>query len=60
MKIRRNIIGMILIYTFFAGCASNPMVAIYDNSERIASNANTFNLDAVEQEISGDGYSLRI
>ena len=60
MKIRRNIIGMILICTLFAGCASNPMVAIYDNSERIASNTNTFNLDAVDQEISDGKMSASV
>lgn len=32
-----------------AGCGTNPMLAIYDNDAKIASNTNTYSLTNVEQ-----------
>lgn len=40
-----------MISVVLTGCAVNPAVAVYDNNDKIASESNTFNLDAVEQEI---------
>ena len=51
MNINKTILGTFLITVLLAGCAVNPAVAVYDNNEKIASESNTFNLDAVEQEI---------
>ena len=49
--IKKIIFGALLISVVFTGCAMNSAVAVYDNNEKIASESNTFNLDAVEQEI---------
>lgn len=51
MKINKIIAGTLLVIVLFTGCEINPAVAVYDNNEKIASESNTFNLDAVEQEI---------
>lgn len=52
MKINKIIVITLLACTLFTGCEINPAVAVYDNNEKIASESNTFNLDAVEQEIT--------
>ena len=53
---KKNFIGVILIVIcFLTGCAANPMVALYNNDKAIASDTNTYNLDAVEQKIN-DGH----
>lgn len=51
MKNKKIVVGTLLTTILLAGCAMNPAVAVYDNNEKIASESNTFNLDAVEQEI---------
>lgn len=51
MKKKKIVVGTFLTTILLAGCAINPAVAVYDNNEKIASESNTFNLDAVEQEI---------
>lgn len=51
MKKKKIVVGTLLTTILLAGCAINPAVAVYDNNEKIASESNTFNLDAVEQEI---------
>lgn len=40
---------------FMAGCASNPMVSVYDNNKEIAGNTNTYNLINVDQTCE-DGH----
>lgn len=52
MKINKIIVGTLLVSVLLTGCEINPAVAVYSNDEKIASELNTFNLDAVEQEIT--------
>ena len=40
---------------FMAGCASDSIVAVYDNNKKIASDTNTYNLNNVDQT-SEDGH----
>ena len=51
MQAKKHIAGILLGSLLLSGCASNPMVAIYNDNERIASTSNSYNLDHVEQEI---------
>lgn len=51
MKCKKIIAVTLLTTILLVACAVNPAVAVYDNNEKIASESNTFNLDAVEQEI---------
>jgi len=37
------------------GCSANPMAAVYDNSQKIASETNTYNLDQASQTTE-DGH----
>ena len=46
--------GVALI-CFMAGCASNPIVSVFDNNRKIASDTNTYNLINVDQTCE-DGH----
>lgn len=52
MKNIKYIAGALLGSLLLTGCADNPMTAVYNNNERIASSSNSYNLDHVEQELS--------
>ena len=52
MQAKKYIAGILLGSLLLSGCASNPMVAIYNDNERIASTSNSYNLDHVEQELT--------
>lgn len=45
----------LIVVCLITGCAVNPMVAVYDNDQKIASETNTYNLDKVEQTTE-DGH----
>lgn len=60
MKSKKLIVGTLWASILLAGCAMNPAVAVYDNNEKIASESNTFNLDAVEQEIKNGQMTANV
>lgn len=45
MKTRRLFGAVLIAVCLVTGCASNPMTAVYDNDEKIASNTNSYNLN---------------
>lgn len=58
----RNIIRKVKLFgvafvaiCFMAGCASNPIVSVFDNNRKIASDTNTYNLINVDQTCE-DGH----
>ena len=55
MKIRKIFGATLITVCLITGCAANPMVAVYDNDQRIASDTNTYNLDKVDQTTE-DGH----
>ncbi len=55
MKIRKIFGATLITVCLITGCAANPMVAVYDNDQKIASDTNTYNLDKVDQTTE-DGH----
>ena len=55
MKMKKLFSAVLVVVCLMTGCASNPMVEIYDNDKKIASDTNTYNLNDVEQT-SEDGH----
>lgn len=54
MKIKKMLAAGMIAVCLMTGCA-NPMVAIYDNDIKIASNTNSYNLNNYEQTAE-DGH----
>lgn len=54
------IIVIIMISMLLIGCSNNYMTSIYDNNEKISSDANSFNLDINEQSIEGQQFKAQI
>ena len=49
MKAGKLLGAVLVIVCVAAGCGFNPMLAVYDNNAKIASNTNTYNLSNYEQ-----------
>ena len=49
-KKSRKLFGVVLVVVcLITGCGRNPMLAVYDNDAKIASDANTYSLINYEQ-----------
>ena len=57
MKTKKLFAVVLTTVCLMIGCASNPMVAVYDNDAKIASNTNTYNLINYEQSLE-DGHFI--
>ena len=57
MKIKKMLGAGMIAVCLMTGCA-NPMVAIYDNDIKIASNTNSYNLNNYEQTASIPAASI--
>jgi len=55
MKIKEMFGTALITVCLITGCAANPMAAVYDNDQKIASETNTYNLDEVDQTAE-DGH----
>ena len=49
MKVGKLLGAVLVMVCVAAGCGFNPMLAVYDNNAKIASNTNTYNLSNYEQ-----------
>lgn len=49
MKAGKLLGAVLVMVCVAAGCGFNPMLAVYDNNAKIASNTNTYNLSNYEQ-----------
>ena len=47
---------VLLVVSLMMGCSTNPMIAIYDNEQKIASDTNSYNLDEVEQTLENGHF----
>ncbi len=56
MKIKKMFGAIGIAVCLITGCAANPMVAVYDNDQKIASETNTYNLDKVDQTIENGHF----
>ena len=52
-------VGLIAV-CLMAGCASNPMVAVYDNDTKIASSTNTYNLINYDQTTENGHFTANV
>jgi len=55
MKVKKMFVAILIAVCLITGCATNPMVTVYDNDQKIASETNTYNLDKVDQTTE-DGH----
>jgi len=55
MNVKKMFGAALTAVCLITGCASNPMVAVYDNDYKIASENNTYSLDNVDQTTE-DGH----
>ena len=60
MKTKQLFVAVLTAVCLMAGCASNPMVAVYDNDARIASNTNTYNLINYEQTLEDGHFTANV
>lgn len=56
----KNVMIIVTLVLGVTACASNPMVDIYDNDSKIASNTNSYNLINCEQRIEEQNYKCSI
>lgn len=57
----KKLLGVGLIAAcLMAGCASNPMVAVYDNDTKIASSTNSYNLFNYEQTTEDGHFTANV
>ncbi len=55
MKMKKMFGATLIAVCLITGCAVNPMIAVYDNDQKIAGKSNTYNLDNVTQTTE-DGH----
>ena len=60
MKTKKLFAAGLAAVCLITGCASNPMVAVYDNDAKIASNTNTYNLINYEQKLEDGHFSANV
>ncbi len=60
MKIKKMFGAIWIAVCLITGCAANPMVAVYDNDQKIASETNTYNLDKVDQTIENGHFAASV
>ena len=60
MRIKRLLCAEFITVCLIAGCASNPMVAVYDNDIKIASSTNTYNLINYDQTTENGHFTANV
>lgn len=60
MKISKLFCAVIATVCLLVGCTFNPMVAIYDNDEKIASTTNSYNLIGIEQTLVKEQFTASV
>lgn len=60
MRIKRLLCAELITVCLIAGCASNPMVAVYDNDIKIASSTNTYNLINYDQTTENGHFTANV
>ena len=60
MKTKKLFAAVLAAVCLMTGCASNPMVAVYDNDAKIASDTNTYNLINYEQTLENGHFTANV
>lgn len=60
MKTKQSLAAALAAACLMTGCAYNPMVAVYHNNERIASDTNSYNLDSVDQTSENGRFTANV
>lgn len=60
MRTKKLLGAALIAVCLLAGCASNPMVAVYDNDIKIASSTNSYNLINYEQTAEDGHFTANV
>jgi len=60
MKVKKMFGATLIAVCLITGCATNPMAAVYDDDQKIASETNTYNLDKVDQTTENGHFTASV